>query len=287
MMESKGQREGIYRRAERRAERREQTILRRSVWLGLRVGLILGSILLSIAGCNDRRTTEELINAYPLTSPEVEVTPVSPTSTPSPIVNVEAEEAITPPEETDAPILEYVDPNNDVHPYSTIVKDWGVEIYGEGFTYYPIPDKYAMRGGMFPEVAQGYLWNTCRDAGVDYYTVLALIERESGYRYDATGDRGRSKGLMQIQEKWHRNRMTELGVTDLYNPYGNMKVGVDFLKEMQDKYLDKGGAHRVLMAYNMGASGAKKLWEDGTYSTAYSREILQRAQEIKQEIQDQ
>ena len=99
-------------------------------------------------------------------------------------------------------------------------------------------------------------------------------------------DSGNSKGLMQIQERWHTERMEDLGAEDLYNPYDNMLVGVNFLKEIQDIYLDNSGAHCVLMAYNMGASGAKKLWSNGIYSTAYTRQIIQRAQEIKQELQD-
>jgi hypothetical protein len=178
------------------------------------------------------------------------------------------------------------DPNNDVYPYSMMCTDWGAEIYAEGFTYYEIPQAYAAEGGMFPEVAQVYLWCICRDAGVDYYMVLALIERESGYKFDATGDRGRSKGLMQVQERFHLARMAELGADDLYNPYANMRVGVNYLAEIQDKYLSSSGAHCVLMVYNAGEYGAQKRWAEGIYSTDYSNQILSRAQEIKQELQD-
>lgn len=191
------------------------------------------------------------------------------------------------PTQVSSPIERFVDPNNLVYPYSTMSSDWGYDVYADGYNYYSIPNSYAMGGGMFPEVAQVYLWCVCQETGVDYYMVLALIERESGYRWYATGDSGRSKGLMQIQERWHTERMEALGVEDLYNPYSNIRVGVNYLKELQDRYLESGGAHRVLMAYNMGASGARKLWEDGTYSTAYSTQILKRAQEIRQELQEQ
>lgn len=199
------------------------------------------------------------------------------------VTTVALTEPTTYPEEIDTTIAVSEDPNNRVYPYSSMSSDWGAEIYEEGYTYYEIPRSYVIKGGMFPEVAQVYLWNLCRDVGVDYYTVLALIEYESGYRYYATGDNGRSKGLMQIQEKWHTGRMKALGVKDLYDPYSNMRVGVDYLKELQDKY---NGDHKVLMAYNMGGSGAKKLWDKGVYSTTYSKSILQRAQELKQELQD-
>lgn len=179
------------------------------------------------------------------------------------------------------------DPNNLIYPYSTMSTDWGAEVYESGFTYYEIPEEYKRYGGMFPEVAQVYLWSICKDAGVDYYTALALIERESGYKYDNAGDNGASKGLMQINEQWHLDRMEECGATDLYNPFDNMRVGVNFLAEIQDKYLESSGEHCILMVYNMGASTAKENWNNGVYSTSYTREILQRAKEIKQELQDQ
>ena len=180
------------------------------------------------------------------------------------------------------PIVSLGDPNNNVYPYSVMSTEGGAEAYEQGWRYYDIPSPYKMAGGMFPEVAQLYLWELCREAGVDYYIVLALIERESGYIYDATGDNGASKGLMQIQERWHRDRMDALGVDDLYNPYSNMRVGVDFLAEIQYRF---SGDHSVLMVYNMGATGASKRWAEGVYSTNYSTQILKRAQEIKQEVQ--
>ncbi len=185
------------------------------------------------------------------------------------------------------PVLGVGDPNNCVYPYSTMSTDWGSEIYEDGFTYYEIPEEYKQYGGMFPEVAQVYLWCICKDAGVDYYTALALIEKESGYRYDNAGDNGASKGLMQINEQWHLERMEDCGATDLYNPFDNMRVGVNFLAEIQDKYLESSGEQCVLMVYNMGATTAKKNWANGVYSTSYTRKILQRAKEIKQELQDQ
>jgi hypothetical protein len=182
-------------------------------------------------------------------------------------------------------IYKNTDPNNCVYPYSMISMDWEGSVYEQGFSYYNIPTGYQMAGGMFPEVAQIYLWNLCRNAGVDYYIVLALIERESGYKYNATGDSGRSKGLMQIQEEWHIDRMKRLCVYDLYDPYANMRVGVDFFAEIYNEHAISGD-NCVLMVYNMGYASAKALWDEGIYSTEYSRHILQRAQELKQGLQD-
>lgn len=179
----------------------------------------------------------------------------------------------------------YSDPNNSVYPYNLMSADWGGEIYEDGYSYYSIPKDIQDIGGCLPEVVQVYLWRICKDYNVDYSVVLALIERESKYKWDATGDGGESKGYMQINEKWHIERMEKVGATDLYNPYHNVRVGVDFLSEIVEKY-GSSGYNCILMVYNMGESTAKKYWEQGIYSTLYSKEITARAQEIKQEIQD-
>lgn len=191
------------------------------------------------------------------------------------------------PEPTEEPEREYYgDPNNYIYPYNLMSADWGVELYESGFKYYEIPQEYKDAGGAFPEVVQVYLWCESKEYGVDYYTVLALIEIESGYRWDKTGDNGNSKGYMQIYEKWHTERMDAEGVTDLYNPYQNIRVGLNYLREIQDKYLSSSGENCVLMVYNMGESTAKKLWKDKIYSSEYSRSVLKRAQELRQELQE-
>lgn len=237
-------------------------------WLSLGIVLVVILAVLVAVGGNAGTVPEEILPE----AGEVQAPVVSTT---------EAEEPAS-----TSPVFEG-DPNNRAYPYNMMSADWGGEIYEQGFTYFEIPEEYKRSGGMFPEVAQVYLWSISRNAGVDYYTVLALIERESGYKYDSTGDNGNSKGLMQIYEKWHLDRMEEYGATDLYNPYDNMRVGVDFLAEIQGNYLESGGEACVLMAYNMGATTAKKWWDKGVYSTDYTRGILQRAQEIKQDLQDQ
>lgn len=155
-------------------------------------------------------------------------------------------------------------------------------IYDTGFKYYPIPEGYTEAGGNFPQEVQSYLWSQCKERGIDYYIAVALIERESGYRSNATGDSGDSKGYMQVQEKWHKKRMEEEAVADLYNPYENISVGLNFLEELYSKYNNWSLA---LMCYHRGESGAKRLWKNGIYETEYSAEIQDRAQEIRQEIE--
>ena len=84
---------------------------------------------------------------------------------------------------------------------------------------------------------------------LDSRIVKALIEEESGWLETAEGDGGESIGLMQIQERWHRERMQRLGVTDLYDPKQNVKVGCDILAELLGKY---GNYKDALSVYNSG-----------------------------------
>ena len=190
------------------------------------------------------------------------------------------------PEPTEEPEREYYgDPNNYIYPYNLMSADWGVELYESGFKYYEIPEEYSREGGCFPEVVQAYLWCLCEQRDIDYYIVVALIERESSYFCTASGDGGASKGYMQIYEKWHKDRMEAEGAENLYIPYDNIRVGLNFLQDLSSR--SNGDYHYILMSYNMGESRCKELNREGIYSSQYSREILQRAQEIEQELQEQ
>lgn len=212
---------------------------------------------------------------------------VSPTPTPT--------EAVTPvvvptkdpePTPTEALVYDaYIDTENTIYPYNTIDAEWGAELYESGFRYYEIPEKYSKWGGCLPEVVQAYLWDLCEQRGIDYYIALAVIEVESNYFYDVIGDAGASKGYMQIQEKWHKDRMEAEGVEDLLNPYGNIRVGLNFLQDISNRAY--GDWNYILMSYNMGEAECIRYYDNGIYSTAYSRLVLKRAQEIKQELQQE
>ena len=150
------------------------------------------------------------------------------------------------------------------------------------FTYYSIPEEYAQAGGYFPEEVQEYLMEQCEERELDYYIAVSLIERESGYRVKANGDSGKSKGYMQVQERWHIARMKEEGAEDLFNPYDNIRVGLNYLDELYERYEDW---HLALMAYNMGEGKARGLWNSGIHSSKYSEWVTARAEEIKQDLE--
>lgn len=164
--------------------------------------------------------------------------------------------------------------------FDTMSMDYGGET--EGFVFYQIPEEYAMYGGYLPEKVQKYIYCLCKQEGVRYALVLAMIERESGYRYDCIGDDGESLGYMQVMQKWHEERMEEVGVEDLLNPYNNIRVGVDYIGELIDRY---GTIQDALTAYNYGAAGAKEhLWDNGIYVYDYNEGIMNRMKEIEEEL---
>ena len=164
--------------------------------------------------------------------------------------------------------------------FDTMSEDWGSDDL-EGFVFYDLPEKYADKG-YFPEKMQIYTRCLCKQNDVPYALVLAIIEYESGYEFDKTGDNGNSKGYMQIYEKWHTDRMQKLNCTDLMNPYQNVKVGIDFLSYLLKKY---GTVQDALAAYNYGERGAREhLWNNGVYVYSYNTAIMQRMKEIEEVV---
>ena len=87
---------------------------------------------------------------------------------------------------------------------------------------------------------------------------------------------GGDTGYMQVNKKWHKDRMDRLGVTDLTDGYGNILVGTDYLAELAGKYED---ISLVLMKYN-GDSKADKLYEQGKMSD-YAEKILSLSGELE------
>ena len=126
---------------------------------------------------------------------------------------------------------------------------------------------------------QLFIANTCEDYDVDPALVIAMIGVESSYNSGAVGDGGNSVGLMQVQSKWHAERMARLGVTDLTNPYQNVIVGVDYIAE---KLAIGSGVEWALMAYNGGNRYADKMAATGQVSD-YALEVMAEAYKLTAE----
>ena len=116
---------------------------------------------------------------------------------------------------------------------------------------------------------QEHVFSLCEEKGIDPEIVFAMIWRESRYQADVIGDNGKSFGLMQVQERLHKDRMERLGVTDLLDPIQNVTVGIDYLSELYSKY---GDIAQALVAYNSGSYR-------GTV-TNYAKSVLEKANEI-------
>lgn len=141
-----------------------------------------------------------------------------------------------------------------------------VEIEAET-AYFDVPLSHEVQDTIFAE---------CEKYGISPAIVVAMIERESRYKEDVVGDSGRSFGLMQIQERWHKQRMVALDCDDLLDPIQNVKVGIDYLAELQEK---NGNIFWMLHGYNGGIAYANKQAKNGNISN-YAADVIARAYEL-------
>jgi soluble lytic murein transglycosylase-like protein len=127
-----------------------------------------------------------------------------------------------------------------------------------------------------PDV-QDYIVQLCEQRGIDPAIVFAIIWRESSYDADAIGDDGNAVGLMQVQPRFHADRMARLGCDNLSNPLQNVTVGINYLAELIDR---QKGLEWAVTAYNRGATGANR--RGGT--SEYAREVLAEAERMKHDV---
>ena len=142
------------------------------------------------------------------------------------------------------------------------------ECTDEGALYFDVPLDHEL---------QDHIFALCEEKCIDPAIIIAMIDKESKFDIDIIGDKGKSYGLMQIQPRWHKERMEELGVTDLLDPYQNVTVGIDILAEL----LESGKSLEwALMAYNGGHSYANRLTAEGRLST-YASTVIEIASELE------
>lgn len=80
---------------------------------------------------------------------------------------------------------------------------------------------------------------------LDPKIVQAVMNAESNYDPTALSKCG-AVGLMQVIPKYHAWRMEKYGLFDIWDPYTNIIVGMDFLNE---SYLRYGSYYAALRAY--------------------------------------
>ena len=107
-----------------------------------------------------------------------------------------------------------------------------------------------------------YIEETADSYGISPKLIKAIIEVESGGDANAVGDNGNSLGLMQIQLRYHAQRLKE--GESLLDPKVNVRVGCEMLSEIMDKY---GTLDEALTVYNAGhdtgdISYANRVYEE-------------------------
>lgn len=128
---------------------------------------------------------------------------------------------------------------------------------------------------------QDYIRELCSDKDVPMSLVIAMIEVESSFRPNIIS-KSNDYGLMQINKINHEVMSEKYGITDFLDPYQNVFCGITIIAEHLEK--TDGDVALALMRYNCGATGAKRLWDKGIYSTSYTEKIMTAMEEYENEI---
>ena len=230
---------------------------RRPSRTAVRAAALIGVSLLSGFAFRTPPMTEPAL-ATDATPPPAQVEPAAPEQTPAAI-----EIAAT----IEAPVPEAPPATETPAPEEPPTEDPEIE----AITYLESVD-------LDPET-QNAIWEVCKENPRLFCMVMAMAYQESRFDTQAVGDHGNSLGLLQVQPRWHQERMNRLGVTDLMDPVQNAMVAVDYIDWIADLLNpehpeDAYATEMLLMAYNQGWAGAKESWSLGTYSTYYSRVVM-------------
>jgi hypothetical protein len=196
-------------------------------------------------------TTGVSTNVTTVVETTVPVTTVPPTTTAKP-----TEPTPTVPKPTEPEVTVSTQPTTPIVPTSPPVNNAPVR------KYYDVP---------LSEDLQSYIFELCESYGVDPSIIVAMIYRESTFKASAVGDNGNSFGLMQIQPRWFQQRMAELGITDLLDPYQNVTLGIDYVAELM---ASGKSIQWVLMAYNGGPVYADQKAAEGVV-TEYAETVIE------------
>ena len=124
---------------------------------------------------------------------------------------------------------------------------------------------------------QLYISELCEQYSVPDKLIYAIMEHESNYTADAIS-RTNDYGIMQINQVNHEWLGAELGITDFLDEKQNILAGVYMLSDLYSRFDE---TEKVLMAYNCGPTGAKRLWDQGITQTDYSKSVLLKMEELE------
>ena len=116
--------------------------------------------------------------------------------------------------------------------------------------------------------AQWAIYDACECDAFLFCFIMAIAEHESKFDPQTAGDGGNSLGIMQINTRWHTDRMEVLDVTDLTDPVQCAAVAIDYLLELKEITGAGVEDHQLYTSYNTGPSNR-------TTPTDYSKAALE------------
>jgi hypothetical protein len=176
---------------------------------------------------------------------------------------------------TEEDIIHWKDEEMVEHETEINIEEVGVESVtkpqAEEVKFYNVP---------LSEEIQLHVFAECEKYNIAPNLIFAIMWRESRFDEYAVSPHG-AIGLMQVAPQWHWDRMERLGCHDLYNPYQNITVGIDYVAELKEENDD---VIWVILAYRHGRDTATEMFEDNIL-TWYVVDILEKASELQREVE--
>lgn len=136
------------------------------------------------------------------------------------------------------------------------------------------------------ENLQKYAYNMCKKYGVPYLVFLGLMRTESNFRANAKSSTN-DYGICQINGSNLAYLKKKLGITDLMDPYQNIKAGAYWLGRYYKSWKDEASGEELalhaLNSYNWGEGNYRKYLKKGNdaYSWHYGKKVLKYAAKIE------
>lgn len=143
------------------------------------------------------------------------------------------------------------------------------------YTYEVIPvvDEFAISEQIpLTDNLQEFVYYLCQTHGLDYHLVIAMIDVESGFDCNAISNN--NYGLMQINKINHDWILEDLTIgSDFLNPYNNVVAGCYMLSNIAKNHTS---FNEILLVYNLGETGANRLFNQGIFETYYSEKVREK-----------
>lgn len=161
--------------------------------------------------------------------------------------------------------------------YYIVESDCQIENPTESFLEDPEYYRITHQEAQFPHVMTeeenllAHVSRICQHYSISEQIVCNLIQTESDWNPNAISSDGNHVGLMQLSVKYQTARAKRLGVQDLFDPYGNILVGIDYLAYTLNE--TGGDMAWALMIYNEGYQSAYAKHCSGVISN-YAKKIM-------------